>query len=209
MNVIVKSALLVVITLFTFGCTQNYYNIPKDTYEQRVKVLGVAPVFINADSDIRYPEKDALIALVKDYNRINEKKLVTMIKETGSHFNVRPLPGDADSLFASLLFRREKRDDAGVVYNKYFFKAEALRDYIKANNVDAVMLVIESGVTRPDTVHSANLIKYLKADYNFLIMTAMILDAAGNILQYPNFREKSTSFPPFIELSIGTGGSVI
>ena len=98
-----KSALLVVLTLFTFGCAQNHYNIPKDTYEQRVRVLGVAPVFVDADSDIRHPEKDALIALVKDYNRINEKKLVTMIKETGSHFDVRPLPGDADSLFASLV----------------------------------------------------------------------------------------------------------
>jgi hypothetical protein len=201
MNVIVKSALLVVVTLASFGCAQNYYNIPKDNYEQRVRVLGVAPVFVDADSDIRHPDKETLIALVKDYNRINEKKLVAMIKETGSHFDVRLLAGDADPLFASLLFRREKRDDAGVFYNKYFFKAEALRNYIKANNVDAVMLVVVSGITRPDKVHSANLIKYLATDYNFLIMTAMILDADGNILwEYPNFREKSTSFPPFVEL---------
>ena len=201
MDVFVKSALLVVLSLFTFGCAQNHYNIPKEKYEQRVRVLGVAPVFVDASSDIRHPEKDALVALVKDYNRINEKKLVPMIKETGSHFDVRSLGGDADPLFASLLFRRERRDDAGVIYNKYFFKAEALRDYLKANNVDAVMLVMVSGVTRPDKVHSANLIKYLETDYNFLIMTAMILDADGNILwEYPNFREKIRSFPPFIEL---------
>ena len=201
MDVIVKSALLVAVSLFTFGCSQNHYNIPKETYEQRVRVLGVAPVIIDADSDIRHPEKDALVALVKDYNRINEKKLVPMIKETGSHFDVRSLGGDADPLFAGLMFRRERRDDAGVVYNKYFFKAEALRDYIKANNVDAVMLIMVSGLTRSDKVHSANIIKYLETNYNFLIMTAMVLDADGNILwEYPNFREKSPSFPPFIVL---------
>jgi hypothetical protein len=201
MNGMVKSALLAVLTLFTFGCAQNYYNIPREKYEQQVKVLGVAPLFVDSDSDIRHPEKEALIALVKDYNRVNEQKLVSMIKETGSHFDVRFLNGDADPLFASLFSRRERRDDAGVVYNKYFFKGEALRDYIKANNVDAVLLVTVSGVARPDTVHSANLIKYLKTDYNFLIMTAMILDKDGTILwEYPNFRQSGISFPPFVEL---------
>ncbi len=201
MNGVFKSALLAVLTFFLFGCAHNYYNIPKDKYEKQVKVLGVAPILIDADSDIRHPDKGALVALVKDYNRINEKKLVSMIKETGSYFDVRYLNGDADSLYAGLFSRRERRDDAGVVYNKYFFKADALRDYITANHVDAVMLTVVSGVTRPDKVHSSNLIKYLETDYNFLIMTSLILDADGTILwEYPNFRQEKISFSPFVEL---------
>jgi hypothetical protein len=112
-----------------------------------VKVLGVAPSLWTPIriSGIR---KDALVALVKDFNRINEKKLVDMIKGSGSHFDVRFLAGDADPQYAGLLARRERRDDAGVTYNKYFYKAEALRDYVKSNYVDAVMLVVVSGITR-------------------------------------------------------------
>jgi hypothetical protein len=201
MNGIVKSALAAVSTFLIFGCAQNHYNIPLEKYGERVKVLGVAPIFVDADSDIKHPEKDALLVLVKDYTRIDEKKLVTMIKETGSHFDVRFLNGDADPLFANLFFRREKRDDAGVIYNKYFFKTDALRDYIKTNNVDAVMLVVVSGITKEDKVYSENLIKYLKTDYNFLIVTAQILDADGTVLwEYPNFRQKIISFPSFLAL---------
>ena len=201
MKVFFKFALLSVVSFLIFGCANNYYNIPRDQYEQRVKVLGVAPIFVDADSDIRYPEKDALVALVKDFNRINEKKLVDMIKGSGSHFDVRFLPGDADPLYAGLLARRERRDDAGVTYNKYFYKAEALRDYVKSNYVDAVMLVVVSGITRPDKVYSSNLMTYLATDYNFLIMTAQILDADGTILwEYPNFRQNTISLPPFVAL---------
>ncbi len=201
MNGFIKCTLLGILSIFIFGCAHNYYNIPREQYEQRVKVLGVAPIFVDADSDIRHPEKDALVALVKDYNRINEKKLAAMIKEGGSHFDVRFLAGDADPLFTSLFSRREKRDDAGIVYNKYFFKADALRDYIKSNHVDAVMLTVISGITRPDKVYSSNLMNYLTTDYNFLIMTSQILDADGTILwEYPNFRQKIVSLPPFVVL---------
>jgi hypothetical protein len=201
MNAFFKFAILGIISLFMFGCAHNYYNIPQDKYEQRVKVLGVAPIFVDADSDIRYPEKESLVALAKDFNRLNEKKLVEMIKEGHSHYDVRFLAGDAAPLFASLFSRRERRDDAGIIYNKYFYKADALRDYVKSHYVDAVMLVVVSGITRQDKVYSSNLINYLATDYNFLIMTAQILDADGTILwEYPNFRQSSTSFPAFVAL---------
>lgn len=193
--------LLGIVGFFIFGCSQNYYNVPKDQYEQKVKVLGVAPIFVDADSDIRHPEKDSLVALVKDFNRLNERKLVEMIKQGHSHYDVRFLSGEPDPLFSSLFYRRERRDDAGTVYNKYFYKADPLREYITSNAVDAVMLVVISGVTRPDKVFSSNLLNYLSTNYNFMIMSAQILDADGTILwEYPNFREGSVSFPPFLTL---------
>ena len=201
MNSFIRSILLVSVCVFIFGCANNHYNIPRDEYAKRVKVLGVTPIFVDADSDIRHPEKAAVIALVKDYNRLNEKFLVDMIKKNGSHFDVRFLAGDEDPLFASLLFRREKRNDAEIVYNKYFYKADALRDYIKSNRVDAVMVTVISGITRPDKVYSGNLMDYLATDYNFLIMTSQILDADGTILwEYPNFRQKHVSLSPFVAL---------
>jgi len=99
------------------------------------------------------------------------------------------------------MFRKERRDDASVVYNKYFFKLPELKELVTRNGLDAVMFTVVSGLTRKDTVRSSNLMSYLESDYNFLVMTSQILDADGNILwEFPNFREKSPSLSAFIEL---------
>lgn len=196
-----KLVLLSMAAIFCFGCSSNYYNIPRETFEKKVKILGVAPIFVDSESDIRHPEKDALVALVKDYNRKNEKELVARLKETGTFFSVRLLNEDADKLFSDILFRRERRDDASVVYNKYFYKLPELRELITRNGLDAVMFTVVSGLTQQDSVRSSNLVSYLKADYNFLVMTSQIFDVNGNILwEFPNFREKSPALTPLLEL---------
>ena len=196
-----KLALLCMVAMLGFGCASNYYNIPRETFEKKVKILGVAPIFIDSESDIRYPEKEALVNLIKDYNRKNEKELVTRLKDTGTFFSVRLLDDDADRLFFNMLFRKERRDDASVVYNKYFFKLPELKDLVTRNGLDAVMFTVVSGLTRQDTVRSSNLMSYLKSDYNCLVMTSQIFDADGNILwEFPNFRESIPSLPAFLEL---------
>lgn len=198
---IVRHATLVALLLTTLGCARNYYNIPRETFEKKVRVLGIAPIFVDGESDIRHPEKEALVKLIKDVNVKNDKELVARLKETGSFFSVRPIEGDPDQLFSTLVFRRERRDDAGVVYNKYFYKLPELRELITSNHVDAVMFTVVSGLTRKETVFSSNLLSYLESDYNFLVMTAQILDGDGNILwEYPNFRQHSPSLPALLPL---------
>lgn len=194
--------LVTVLALTAFGCAHNPFNIPRDSYEQKVKVLGVAPIFVDTDSDIRHPEKEALLALVKEFNKKNEKELVTMIKDTGAYFSVRFIDAaDPDQLFRTLLYRDERRDDAGVAYNKQFYKTDEIRNLITRNNVDAVLLVVVSGLTKRDRLFSSNLLKYLDADYNDLIMTAQVLDANGVTLwEYPNFRVGGPSTPVLAEL---------
>jgi hypothetical protein len=198
---LLKLVSLYVVTILIFGCARNYYNIPQEEYKKQVRALGVAPIFIDPDSDIRHPDKESLVALVKDANRKNEKELLALLKDTSAYFTVQLLEGDADQLFSALFFRRERRDDAGVVYNKYFFKGEELRDLITKNRLDAVMVVVVSGLTRKDTVHSRNLLTYLESDYNNLIISAQILNANGNILwEFPNFRKRLTSLQPLLAL---------
>lgn len=200
-NRMLKLLPVVLISIFTVGCSHNYYNVPKDVYESKVRVLGVAPLLVDADSEIRYPDKDALIGLVRDANRRNEKELVALLKDTGAYFSVLHLPDDPDQLAGKLVYRRERRDDAGVVYNKYFFKVQELRDYITKNGVDAVMFVVVSGITKKDSIRSSNLLSYLDSSYDYLIMTAQILDADGTVLwEYPNFRQRLLSFPPLLPL---------
>ena len=200
-NRMLKLLPVVLISIFTFGCSHNYYNVPKDAYASKVRVLGVAPLLVDADSDIRYPDKGALVDLVRDANRRSEKELVAMLKDTGAYFSVKLLPDDPDQLVGNLVYRRERRDDAGVIYNKYFFKVQELRDYITRNGVDAVMVVVVSGITKKDSIRSSNLLSYLDSSYDYLIMTAQILDADGTVLwEYPNFRQRLLSFPPLLPL---------
>lgn len=192
---------LLALLLTTLGCTHNYYNIPRQSYEKKVRVLGVAPFFTDVDSDIRHPEREALLALVRDANRKNESELVARLKDSGSYLAVRMPEAQADDLFSSLFFRRERRSDAGVIYNKYFYKQQELKEFIEKNSLDAVLLVAVSGLTRPDKIFSGNFLSYLDSDFNFLIMTAQILDAEGNTLwEYPNFQLRLLSLNPLLNL---------
>lgn len=196
-----RCIMLMALLLMTFGCAHNYYNIPRESYEKKVRVLGVAPFFVDGDSDIRQPEREAVIALIGDLNRKNEAELVARLKDTGVYLAVRMPDAPADQLFSSLFFRRERRSDAGVLYNKYFFKQQVVKEFIEKNSLDAVMLVTVSGLTRPEKFFSSNYLAYLESDYNFLIMTAQIMDANGNILwEYPNFQERLHSLKPMLNL---------
>jgi hypothetical protein len=201
MHRFLKPLFAVLVTLGLAGCAGSYYNVPKERYVQKVRTLGVLPIFVDPGSDIRQPQKDEVVALIRELNRKNEQQLVAGLRETGGYFMVTLLEGDADRQFENLYFRRELRDDAGVTYNKYFFKQQEIRDLFSHANVDAVLVMVVSGITRHDRVFSSNLLKYLDADYNSLILTAQIIDADGTLLwEYPNFRQHSPALPTFLPL---------
>ena len=195
-----KLLLLLPLLMLSFGCAQNYFNVPTENFADKVKVLGVAPIFVDSDSEIKFPRKDQLISLISDMNRKYEQQFVRKIKATGNFFTVALLDGDAQQIFSNLFFRREKRDDATIQYNKYFWKIVEIQDYIRKNNLDAVMLVTVSGISKTDKVFTSNLPTSISSDYN-LIMTAQILDANGTVLwEYPNFRSRHLTYYPMINL---------
>lgn len=195
----VSKLLLLAGTLMLFaGCATNYYNIPRESYEKKVRVLGVAPILLDTESDIRHPEKSEVLKIVREANRKNERELVDILKSNGDYAAVRFLEEDAEQLNISLQPRRERRDDARVVYNKYFYKQEELKRLIAKYNLDAVMLINVSGITMMEKIYSNTLTSYLEENYNSLIMTAQILDGDGTTLwEYPNFRQK---FPGYTKL---------
>ena len=107
----VRNTLFLVLILVVTGCAQNYYNVPRETYEKKVRVLGVAPIMLDADSDFRHPEKGDILTIVREANRKNEKELVEKLKNNGEYFSVRFLEDEAGQLFTTLVSRRERRDD--------------------------------------------------------------------------------------------------
>lgn len=183
------------------GCAQNHFNVPTENFADKVRVLGIVPIIVDADSDIKHPQKDQLIPLVTETNRKYEQQFVRKLKATGNFYTIALLDGDPQNIFAQLYSRREKRDDASIAYNKYFWKNDELRNYIQKNNLDAVMLLVVSGITKSDKVMSIGQLKSLTSDYNYLIMTAQILDANGAILwEYPNFRQRIMNHEPLLNL---------
>jgi hypothetical protein len=201
MRKLFKLALLLMAACNIFGCAHNYYNIPQETLEKQVKVVGVAPIFTDADSDIRHPEKDAVVRLIQASNAKNEKEFIARLRGTGIFYAVRPVDGEPTRLFSTLYSNRERRDDAGVIYNKYFFKKDEVKRLISENGLDAIMFITVSGITKPGKEYSSNFLSYLDTDFNYLIMTAQMLDRDGvTIWEYPNFRKRSLSYPPFFLL---------
>lgn len=183
------------------GCAQNYYNIPATNFAEKVKVIGVAPIFVDADSDIVYPQKDLLVPLIADLNRKYEPTLVRKLQSTGSFYAVTLMADEPKQLFSSMKARREKRDDATIQYNKYFWKNDEIAAYLKKNRLDAVMLVVVSGLSKNSKIFSSNFLMSLETDFNFLMMSAQILGSDGTILwEYPNFRGRLLTYYPMINL---------
>lgn len=196
-----KNTLFLLLIIIASGCAQNYYNVPRETYEKKVRVLGVAPIMLDADSDIRHPDRGDVLTIVREANRKNEKELVEILKNNGEYFSVRLIDDEAGQLFATVVSRRERRDDAGVVYNKYFFKPDEIKRYIERNNVDAIMLVTVSGITMLEKIYSNTKLAYLEENYNNLIMTAQIIDSDGTVLwEYPNFRQRFLTYSTLFAL---------
>lgn len=183
------------------GCSQNHFNIPAENFAEKVSVLGVAPIFIDVESEITYPQKELLIPLISDFNRKYEPFLIRKLQSTDNYYAVTLQPDEPKNLFSSLLSRREKRDDAGVQYNKYFWKNDEIVSYIKKNRIDALMVVVVSGLTRTAKLYSSNLMNSLETNYNFLTMTAQIVGVDGALLwEYPNFRGRILPYYPITNL---------
>jgi hypothetical protein len=196
MRTLFKLALLLTATCTIFGCAHNYYSIPPETVEKKVKVIGVAPILTDTDSDIRHPDKSSIVKLIEVYNAKNEKELIARLRSTGIFYSVRQVQGDPSRLFSTLVANRERRDDAGIIYNKYFYKKDELKQLMSENGLDAILLVTVSGLTRQGKVFSSNFLSYLETDFNYLIMTAQMLDRDGTpIWEYPNFRRSALSYP--------------
>jgi hypothetical protein len=187
MKRLVISLLFIAGTLI--GCAQNYFNIPTENFAEKVRVLGIAPIFVDADSDISHPQKDLLLPVIADLNRKYEPLLARKLQATGNFYAVTLLADESRQLFSSLMSRREKRNDANIEYNKYFWKNDAISAYIKKNRLDALLVVTVSGLTQKNKIFSSNLLSSLEANYNFLTMTAQIVGPDGTVLwEYPNFR---------------------
>jgi len=198
-----KKLILICLTLTALitGCSQNHFNVPTENFATSVRALGVAPIMVDTTSDIRHPQKEQLLPLLADLNRKYEQQFIRKLKATGNFYTIALLDGESQDIFSRIYSRRERRDDAAVVYNKYFWKNDELRNYLQKNNLDAVMLLVVSGLTKNEKVTAYTQFKSLSSDYNYLVMSAQIIDVNGSVLwEYPNFRQRFPGYDPLLNL---------
>lgn len=68
---------------------------------EKVKVLGVVPIIVDTDSDIRHPQREELITLLTNVNGSFERDLLRLVKNTNSFYTVTLLDVDPKAVFTS------------------------------------------------------------------------------------------------------------
>jgi hypothetical protein len=188
--------LLLLLPLLLAGCG-GYYKIPKQEYQERVQTLGVLPILVDADSTILRPDRAEVLDLLRRMSSGREGRLIEILREQKTYFDVRPVAGDPEALFGRLVLNRALRGEGDKLYRRYQFSAQAAAELARDNAVDALLVIILNGVVRPETRWDNPPTTFLKTDYNSILATAAVVLPSGPggagegflPLQYPDFAE--------------------
>ena len=186
------------------ACGSGNYKIAKDEYRERVRILGVVPLLVDAGSTINHPERQQVIDLLRRHNAGKAEDLIDMLRAQKGYFDVRAVSGDPAQLFANLVKGSTLRNQGPALYRRYQFNTAAVAALADANVVDGLLIVIANGVERTENRRDRGpLLGYLEAPYNPILMTATVVLPSGEIaweyagapgenflpLQYPAFDE--------------------
>lgn len=167
--------------LLLAGCSWGKYQIPKRDYQAKVQVLGVLPLLVDSEAHFEYPQKEALFDLLARSTTGKHEVLVERLREKKGYFDVRLLPGSAELITLSLLAGENPHDELGRPQG-YRFNQEAVAELAQRNVVDALLVVVISGVQAEETRRSRTMLESLKTKYNDIVATAAVVDRSGKIL---------------------------
>jgi len=177
------------------GCVSKNYQVPPEIYREKVKVLGVLPIIVDAESTILHPQRQEIIDILQQsaadkYLRLSEK-----LAASAGYSAVRPVILDAPSqlqLFAGKALQTGKDG----TYRSYQPAPDAVSALARGVGVDGLLVVILNGVETKGKRNERFGPRYLEASYNEIQVTAMVLAASGEIL----WLRPGTSGSPFIDL---------
>jgi len=185
------------------GCGGGSFTVPKTEYRERVQTLGVLPLMVDEVAPIKHPDRDAVIRLLQTYNDTTRDLLVDILKESKNYFDVRAIPGDARDIFGRLVVGQNPQGRGDELHRGYVFNAAEIATLAEKNVVDALLVVVFNGVERPEKRWDRTKLTFLKADYNVILASAMVITPDGQVLweyhgkpgesflplQYPDFDE--------------------
>jgi len=185
------------------GCGGGFFKVPKDDYRQTVRALGVLPLLVDGGSTVTHPEREAVLDLLRRSSAGREGRLIEMVRDGKSYFDVRPVAGDPERLFADLVRGGGVCGSGERLARCYEFAPAGVAALAQRNVVDALLIVVLHGVERPEKRWDRLHLNYLEASYNDIEATAAVVLPSGEIvweyagaggdgflpLQYPDFDE--------------------
>ena len=195
--------LIGVVAALLFGCGGKSFTVPKAEYREKVRTLGILPLMVDEASTISHPDRAALIGLLHQYNESTRNLLIDILKEDKQYFDVRAIPGNSREMFSRLVIGQNPRGRGDEQHIGYVFNAAEIAPLVEKNVVDAILVVIFNGVDRDEKRWDRTKLTFLRANYNVILASAMVLTANGQVLweyhgkpgesflplQYPDFDE--------------------
>jgi len=191
---------LSILTAFLFllvlsGCVSKFYQVAPEIYRERVKVLGVLPLIVDAESTILHPQREEIIALLQQSASDKYLRLSEQLNASAGYKAVRPVIIDAQSELQLFAEKTLKTGKDGT-YRTYQPVPAAVSALAQSAGVDGLLVVILNGVESKEKRWERVGPRYLESNFNEIQATTMVLAATGEIL----WERSGASTDPFIDL---------
>ena len=186
---------VILFLLILGGCVSKHYQVTPEIYRERVKVLGVLPIMVDAESTILHPQRQEIIDILQQSAREKYLRLSEQLGASAGYREVRPVIIDAPSqlqLFAGKTLQSGKDG----TYRRYQPAPAAVTALARSAGVDGLLVVILNGVENKGKRSERLGPRYLEATFNEIQASAMVLAANGEIL----WEKSGASGAPFVDL---------
>ncbi len=177
------------------GCASKNYQVAPEIYRERVKVLGVLPLMVDAESTILHPQRQEIIAILQQSASEKYLRLSAQLSARAGYSEVRPVIIDNLSQLQLFAGKALKTDKDGT-YNSYQPVPAAVSELARAAGVDALLVVVLNGVENKGKRWERLGPRYLESTFNEIQASAMVLAASGEIL----WEKPGASGVPFVDL---------
>jgi len=189
--------LMVFLLLLMFtGCASKHYQVTPEIYRERVKVLGVLPIMVDAESTILHPQRQEIVAILQQSAAEKYLRLSEQLGASAGYREVRPVIIDAPSQWQLFTGKTLQTGKDGT-FRRYQPAPDAVSALAHSAGVDGLLVVILNGVeNKGKRWEGRGGPRYLEANFNEIQATVMVLAATGEIL----WEKPGASGAPFVDL---------
>jgi hypothetical protein len=195
MNTTLQTLTVFLLLFVLGGCASKYYQVTPEVYRERVKVLGVLPIMVDAESTILHPQRQVIIDLLQQSARDKYLRLSEQLGASAGYSAVRPVIIDVPSQWQLIAGKTLQSGKDGTC-RRYQPASDAVSALARSAGVDGLLVVILNGVENKGKRSERLGPRYLEASFNEIQATAMVLGATGEIL----WEKSGASGAPFVDL---------
>jgi len=177
---LIKISAPILLLLFVAACSNPLRQAPPPSFGE-IRVVGVLPILVDADSIIEHPARDEVVKLLQRHNSGQEARLVKAMEKTDRFFDVRPVSGTPGQFFGWLLDGGEWGGPVGKEFRSYRFHPGVVKQLAGGAAADALLAVVLQGVKQPAKQWDRTGFHYLEADFNLIQAVAILVDGEGRI----------------------------